>query len=66
MAATLADADEARTTDALKEVELLDANVAKTVAAWDASIDGLAPMVRDPVELTPVDALTFTREEVFL
>ena len=53
VAAPLAHADEAGLPDALKEVELLDADVAETVVTRDAPVDGACPVVWNPMKLAP-------------
>ena len=45
-AAALANANKAWAPDALKEVELFDADVAKAVAASNTPIDRLSPMIK--------------------
>lgn len=58
MTAPLADTHKPWLADALKEVEFLYSDITETVAARDAAIDGVSPMIRDEVELTSVDANT--------
>ena len=60
-AAPLSYPDKTRTTDALKKVQLLDANVSESVAACDSAVDRVLPMIWNPVELAPINAHTFAR-----
>ena len=61
MAAPLANSNETRPPNALKEVQFLNANVTQTVAARDAAVDCISAMVGNSVELPAVDPCALAR-----